>query len=562
MVQVKRVFKNARIINVFTGEVLPGSFGVEGEDFVFVDFSAGEEVTSYYLSKNPEAEVFDLRNGFVAPTFIDGHIHIESSHLIPSEFEKFALLSGVSKVVIDPHEIANVCGADGIRFMLSNPRLLDVYVMIPSCVPASPFETSGAILSAKEVEELLTIDPRVLGLAEVMNYPGVINRDPEVIAKIEAAKRLGKLIDGHAPLLSGWDLNRYVYEGVMSDHESTQGKEAIEKVRLGMWLMVREGTASKNINLLESLSQLKDLRRVMLVTDDISPLELEEYMLKTLRKATKYIDPVKAIQMVTINPATYFGLETGIKPGAPADFVMLKDLKKFRLKEVWIKGRSFGEWKGVLEKSKNETKFLGTVNYTYKTVKDFFIPGIDAEDSRSKVRVIKLIKHSLLTEEVILKISEAKELLKKCKINRIYVLERHKGTERIGKGLIQGLLFDGAIASSYAHDSHNVVVIGCELEDVVVAVNTLKDLGGGFVAVKKGKPIAQVPLEVAGIMSSSAEELIKNLQNFYESLSALTKEEEDLILKMSFFSLSVIPELKITDKGLVKNFQLVDLLLD
>ena len=553
-------FKNAKVVNVFTKEILQGSFGIEGEKFLFVDYSPDQSVFSEILSKNPDAEVFDLEGGYVTPTFIDGHIHIESSHLIPSEFEKFALRSGVSRVVVDPHEIANVCGEEGVKFMLSDARLLEVYVMVPSCVPASPFETSGAELGLEEVERLLDIHENVLGLAEVMNYPGVINRDPEVLAKIKATKKKKKLIDGHAPLLRGSKLNRYIFEGVMSDHECTKGEEALEKLRLGTWVMVREGTASKNIYLLESLRKVGDLRRVMLVTDDISPLELENYMLKTLQKASKYVDPIEALQMVTINPATYFGLETGIKPGNQADFLIFESLEEFSLKDVWIKGKPLEFWEKTLLSHKKEAtnKFTGTINYAFKKKEDFFIPGIDYGEPSGRARVIKPIKHSLITEEVLVPSSKIERLLKNREINRIYVLERHKGTERIGKGLIWGILKEGAVASPYAHDSHNVVVIGCELEDIVLAVNTLKEIGGGFVAVKQGRVIGKVALEVAGIMGTCASKVINELKDFYQTINDLT-DWDDLLLAMSFFSLSAIPEIKITDQGLIKNFEKVGL---
>ena len=556
-----KIFVNAKVVNVFTGEVLSGNFGVKGDKFVFVDFSPERLVTkSFTNSERFNCEVIDLSGRFVTPTFIDGHIHIESSHLIPREFEKYALRSGVTKVVTDPHEIANVCGIDGIKFMLKNAKLLEVFVMIPSCVPASPFETSGAKITAEDIKNLLSFSDNVLGLAEVMNYPGVIEENEEVLAKIKVAKSKKKLIDGHAPLLSGAGLNKYIYEGIMSDHECTKGEEALEKLRLGMWIMVREGTASKNLNILKSLRKVKDLRKIMLVTDDISPLELEGYMLKTLRKATTYVSTIEAIQMVTINPATYFGLETGIKPGNKADFLVFDDLECFKLKEVWIKGKSLASYEALLKEGNlnDGLKLKGSINYTLKTEKDFFIPGIDFEEGGSRAQVIKPLKHSLITEELIFTKEEVKELLIDKKVNRIYVLERHEGSQRIGKGLVWKVLKDGAVASSYAHDSHNVVIVACSTKDATVAANTIKEMGGGFVAVRDGKVIAKVKLEVAGIMGTDGNRLNEELKNFYEKIKDLTYLD-DLLLSMSFFSLSVIPELKLTDRGLVKNFNLVTL---
>ncbi|AEH45745.1 adenine deaminase [Thermodesulfatator indicus DSM 15286] len=552
-------FKNAKIINVYTKEVLAGSFGLKKDRFLFVDYSADQNILSQFLKEHKEAQVIDLEGCFVCPPFIDGHLHIESSHLIPSEFEKFALRSGVGKVVIDPHEIANVCGKDGIKFMLSDARLLEVYVMIPSCVPASPFETSGREIGPEDVEELLSFHERVLGLAEVMNYPGVINEDTSILAKIKAAQKLKKIIDGHAPLLKGKGLNQYIFHGVMSDHECVEGDEALEKLRLGMWLMVREGTASKNIYLLEKLKKLNDFRRIMLVSDDISPLDLEEYMLKVLRKATKYVDPLAAIQMVTINPASYFNLPTGIKPGNQADFLVFKDIETFKIKDIWFKGKPLSFWEKNLLNKKTflNKKLISSIKTKPKTLEEFLISGFD-DGNTGKVRLIKPFKDSLLTGEVILPINDAKKELKSGNINRIYVIERYKNTGRIGKGLILGLIKKGAIASSYAHDSHNIVVIGKDLEDIVIAVNELIKMQGGFVLVKDGKIIAKVPLKIGGIMADDAENLIKNLQSFYEIAKEISLLK-DILLSMSFFSLSVIPELKITDFGLVKNFKLVSL---
>jgi len=554
-------FKNAKIVNVFTKEVLKGSFGIKNEKFIFIDYSPEQLTFSDFVSQYSDAQVFDLNEAYITPTFIDGHIHIESSHLVPSEFEKFALRSGVTKVVIDPHEIANVCGIEGVKFMLSDARVLEVYVMVPSCVPASPFETAGAEIGAKEIEELFSFGERILGLAEVMNFPGVVNEDPEVIAKIEVAKKAKKLIDGHAPLLRGKGLNKYIFEGIMSDHECVEGEEALEKLRLGMWVMVREGTASKNIYLLETLKRVGDLRKVMLVSDDVSPLELEEYMLKILRKAVKYVDPVTAIQMVTINPASYFGLETGIKPGAKADFLIFKNLDNFELKEVWIKGKPLSFWEKEFFKNSSKTSkiFTSSLKVSLKNIESFLIEGFDNGKKTGKVRVIKPIPDSLITEEVILEIKEARELLQKGELSRIYVIERHRGTERIGKGFILGVLKDGAVASSYAHDSHNIVAVGKNIEDIVIAVNELIKTGGGFVAVKEGRVLSKVPLEIAGIMTRDAEALKKNLKDFYQKVKELTPLK-DLLLSMSFFSLSVIPELKLTDKGLVKNFEIVPLI--
>ncbi len=558
-------FVNASWVNVFTGEVIPETtFGVWGDKIYFIDFASSHRILEFLEKEDRVGEVIDLKGFFVTPVFIDGHIHIESTHMIPSEFEKFALESGVGKVVCDPHEIGNIFGEEGVRFILENARLLEVYGMIPSCVPASPFETSPGKIGIKDIENLLG-HPKVLGLAEVMNFPGVINEEREVIEKIKAVKTLGKLVDGHAPLLRGLSLNKYVFFGVESDHESVEKEEALEKLRLGMTLMVREGTASKNINLLEGLKNLKDLRKVCLVSDDVSGKDLEEYMLKILRKAVRYVSPLQAIQMVTINPAMYFGIEGWLRPGSFASFNLFKNLEKFELGEVWIKGKPLSEQKEFLESSRKEIPegFFKSMNYEDKKEEDFLIEGFDLEplEKGKKVRVIKPIEGSLITEELILPFKEVKECLLKGEVNRLYVVERHMGSGRIGKGFLYRFLKEGALASSYAHDSHNVIVAGIELQDIVLAVNRLKEIGGGFVFVRKGKIEGEVSLPVGGIMGISGKEVIRaheDLERLLEKFAFL----KNPLLAMSFFSLSVIPELKLTDQGLIKNFQKVSLFVE
>ncbi len=575
---------NANIINIYTGEILKGNIGIINDKIAFVDYG-NDNINYKQIIK--DTKTIDLKGKFVAPTFIDAHIHIESSHIIPSEFEKYALLNGVSKVVIDPHEIANVMGMDGIEFMINDAELLDVYCMVPSCVPATEFETNGANITSKDIEKLFKNKKymdKILGLGEVMNYIGVINGNEEILEKIEVAKKYHKLIDGHAPQLRGLDLNKYIGTGIMSDHECTTEDEGLEKLRLGMKLMIREGTASKNINLLKIREKIDDIRNIMLVSDDISIKDLKNgYMINTLKKAVKYVSPVEAIQMITINPANYFGFDVGIKPSNNADLVIFEDLQSFKIDKVMIKGKFLEEYNLFKnnhyegnDNNKNSkfryTKY-NTMNYSYKSKEDFLIQNIDVIDVNGNniinknnninksVRVIIPIKDSLITKEEIMNIDEVMEKLYKNKINRIYVVERHQGTNNIGKGLIR-FLKKGTIASTYAHDSHNVVVVGNNLEDIVLAVNHLKDIGGGFVAVDNGKILESVPLNIAGIMGSCGEYIYKKI----ESIEKITKhwgifggEDYSLFLAMSFLSLSVIPELKITDKGLVKNNKIVDL---
>jgi len=607
------ILKNANIVDVKDGMVVNGSIGIKGDKIAFVEYidynnhNYHKTNKDYDNNKNSNnnntqkiTKIIDLGGRYVCPTFIDAHIHIESSHITPLEFEKYALKQGVSKVIIDPHEIANVIGIDGIKFMLNDAKLLDVYCMIPSCVPATGLETNGAPLTSKDIEELFKQNNnKILGLGEVMNYIGVINNDKTIIDKINVAKKYNKLIDGHAPQLTGEDLIKYVNMGIMSDHECTTESEALEKLKLGLKLMVREGTASKNIYLLKIIDTLKNegiynklFKNIMLVSDDISVKDLKEgYLINTLKKAIKYISPIEAIQMITINPANYFGLDIEIKPNNYADLIIFDNLEDFKINSVIIKGKFLNELNKYNEnnnknikniknnnnnKNNNGNLINKSINYTYKTENDFLIDGIDIKTQnpeypedilqnqrfctdKSKVRIIEPIGSSLITNEIMLNIDDAKTKLNNNEINRIYVLERHQNTNKIGKGLIK-YLKTGTIASSYAHDSHNVIVIGNNLKDITMAVNHLKDMGGGFVAVKDGEIIEQVKLNIAGIMGTDGEYIYKKINDMENK----TKdwgiiENNNIFLSMSFLSLSVIPNLKITDFGLIKNNKIVNL---
>ena len=552
------VFKNAKIVDVYSGEIVKGNVAFEKDKISFVDLN--NEIDKIIEKIKKEIKVIDLKGKYLSPTFIDGHIHIESSHLIPSEFEKFALKSGVTKVVIDPHEIANISGKEGILFMLNDAKILDVYVMLPSCVPATNLETSGAEITAKDIEELILLD-NVLGLGEVMNYPAVINEDKEMLKKIEVAKKYNKLIDGHCPKLRGWELNKYIYHGIMSDHECVDEDEALEKLRLGLKLMIREGTASKNIYLLNITKKIKDFRNIMLVSDDVCIRDLDGYMINILRKALNYVSPIEAIQMVTTNPANYFGFDIGIKAGNEASFVIFEDLDNFKVYDIVIKGRFLDDvLKEINENKKRDIpeNLLNTLRYSYKSESDFLIKGIDYKEKDGFVRVIKPLKDSLITEELVFSTEEVKILLNENVINKIFVIERHKNTGNVGKGLIYNFLEEGVLASSYAHDSHNVIAIGNNEKDLALAVNKLKDTGGGFIAVKDGEVVEYLSLSVGGIMGDDGKYIFEKINALYKKIEGWSSFENPF-LSMSFFSLPVIPELKITDKGLVKNMQLVDL---
>lgn len=571
------ILKNGNIVDIYTGEIVKGNIGIQNGKIAFVDLN--DQISNEFHNSSigyKVDKVIDLKGKYVSPTFIDSHIHIESSHLIPSEFEKYALLNGVTKVVIDPHEIANVLGIDGIKFMLNDAKILNVFLMVPSCVPATALETNGAEITAKDIEKLFKYNNRILGLGEVMNYIGVINGDKEVLEKIEVAKRYNKLIDGHCPQLTGLELCKYIEKGIMSDHECVEPEETLEKLRLGLKIIVREGSASKNIDILKIREKINDMRNLMLVSDDISAKDLKNgYMLNILKKATKYVSPVEAIQMVTINPGNYFGFDVGIKPSNEANLIIFDDLNEFKVSKIMVNGKFLDELLNNnnynnhdLNQKNKSIKKLNTIHYDYKNEEDFLINGIDSlyhqyRHSDFKIRrcrAIKPINNSLITKEKIIKLDDAKEKLNDRELNRIAVVERHKNTNRIGKGLVVDFLKRGTLASSYSHDSHNVVVVGNDPADMAVAVNFLKDIGGGFVAVENGKVVEYVMLNVAGIMGDDGEYILRKT----ESLEEKTKDWSDfenIFLSMSFLTLPVIPELKITDMGLVKNMEIVDLLI-
>ncbi|MEO2116996.1 MAG: adenine deaminase, partial [Methanocaldococcus sp.] len=400
-----------------------------------------------------------------------------------------------------------------------------------------------------------------LGLGEVMNYPAVINGDEETLKKIEVAKKYNKLIDGHCPKLRGWELNKYIYHGIMSDHECVDEDEALEKLRLGLKLMIREGTASKNIYLLNICKKIKDFRNIMLVSDDVCVRDLDGYMINILRKATNYVSSIEAIQMVTINPANYFGLDVGIKAGNEASFVIFEDLDNFKVYDIVVKGRFLDDVLNELNKNKKRDipeNLMNTLRYPYKNENDFLIKGIDYKERDGFVRVIKPLKDSLITEELIFSTEEIKILLNENVINKIFVIERHKNTGNVGKGLIYNFLEEGVLASSYAHDSHNVIAIGNNEKDLALAINKLKDIGGGFIAVKDGEVVEYLPLPVGGIMGDNGKYMAEKINALYKKIENWSSFENPF-LSMSFFSLPVIPELKITDRGLVKNMGLVDL---
>ncbi len=553
---VDLLLTNARIVNVFSGEVLPGAIAVAG------GLIAG-------IGEYPARSVVDLEGRIVAPGFIDAHLHMESAMVTVSEFARAVLPRGTTTVVADPHEIANVAGADGIRYMLASAESqpMNVYYTLPSCVPATELETAGARLSARQLSDFMGHEA-VVALAEMMNYPGVLTLEPEVLAKLELARRHGKPVDGHAPALTGRDLNAYVAAGVSSDHECTGLKEAREKLRAGMHIMIREGTAAKNLDALLPLITQENCQRMMWCTDDRHPHDLIEkgHVDHILRRAIGAgLDPVTAIRMATLHPARYFGLSHrigAIAPGLRADLVVLPDLSCQTIEAVYAAGRPVARDGRLLPETVFPHPPPGPrAMHVAEGALDLSIP---AEGDR--VRVIGIRPDQIVTDAEVdtaaVHQGEAvadpeRDLLK------IAVVERHLGTGNVGRGFVRGIgLKRGAIASSVAHDSHNIILVGADDGDMQAAADRVIQMGGGLAVSCGGRILAELALPVAGLMSDAPLVVVRDsLEALIGSARELGCSLADPFMTLSFLALPVIPALKLTDRGLVDvaSFRLVPL---
>jgi adenine deaminase len=539
------LIKNGRVVDVFSGQIEKKDVAIFGGIIIgFGDYRA--------------REIIDVNGDFLCPGLIDGHVHIESSMVTLPEFARSVLPKGTTSVVIDPHEIANVLGQEGIRFMAESAKdiSLNVFIMIPSCVPATPMETSGATLKAADLKPLLK-ERWAIGLAEMMNFPGVISGNPEVLKKIETAR--GKRIDGHAPLLSGKGLYAYLTAGIQSDHECTTPKETMEKLKNGMRIMIREGTTARNLKSLIPLVDSKNSRRFFFVTDDRHPKELleEGHIDSMVRQAVRWgLDPILAIQMATLNAAEYFRLDDlgAIAPGYRADIVSFDHLERLQVKKVFKDGRWVVENGNVLfppVPQRRSFKLKGSVRIKALT-KDALL----LRSNQSLAKIIQLVPDQIVTKKgmgrVLLKDGVAHPNVKED-ILKIAVVERHKATGNIGIGFVQGFgLKKGAIASSVAHDSHNIVLVGANDVDMLKAVKVIKSMKGGLAAVSNGKVLASLPLPIAGLMSeASVAQVDLQLETLHRAARNLGCKIPDPFMTLSFLSLPVIPELKITDQGLV-----------
>lgn len=538
------VIKNANIINVLSEEIYKSDIAIC--DGIIAGIGDGYE----------GKEEIDAKGAYVCPSFIDGHVHLESSMVLPHEFAKAVVPCGTTTVIIDPHEISNVLGLHGISYMHEAVKNLplDVYTMLPSCVPATPYETSGFDLNSYDLA-LLIDSPWVLGIAEMMNYSGLLNLDKTVLAKLDLARSKGKRIDGHAPFLSGKDLCAYIASGVKSDHECTTPAEAIEKIRQGMYIMIREGTAAKDLDALIPVLKEKNTRKCMFVTDDRHPKDLKVHINDMVRRAVEAgVDVVKAVQIGSLNTAEYFGLKNqgAIAPGYKADLLIMPDLKTFK-PDIVIKDGKIAAEHGKL--TQVFTKFekpsvRSSINVRWIEPKDFEIKG-----TSNLVNTIEIIPHQLVTKSSVCEARFENGFLQSNiddDVLKIIVMERHRATGNIGKGFVKGFnLKSGAIASTVAHDSHNMIVIGTNDQDMYTAAVELVKMQGGKVVVKDGKVIAKLPLPIAGLISDQdIEFVLQHCEDLNNAVKSLGCTLNDAFMTMGFLSLPVIPELKITDKGL------------
>lgn len=556
---VELVLRNCNIVNVFSDEIINGDLAIDAGIIIGIgDYQGDTEI--------------DLAGKFLVPGLIDAHMHIESTMVTPSQFARAAVPRGTTTIIADPHEIANVCGIDGIKFLItaSNNLPLDTFFMLPSCVPATPFEHSGAVLEANDLAELIDL-PNVLGLGELMNYPGVIAGEKNIVDKLELSKSFGKIVDGHGPEISGKELNAYVIGGVKTDHECSTVEEMLNRIRKGMYISIREGTAARNLTSLIKGVTPQTERRCIFCTDDRHPEGIlkDGHIDNNVRLAIEQgIDPISAIRMATLNACECYGLKNkgAIAPGCSADLIVVDDLQKFNILKVFKNGKLVAE---------NYTPLfdVGTTDYSNVSntvhIKPIQSDSLAIKLNTNTVNVMQLQSHSILTKKVIRKIKpDQNGFFKSDKaddILKIAVVERHHATGNIGLGLVENFgLKGGAIASTVANDSHNIVVIGDNDPDMLAAINEVVRVGGGITLVSNRAVLKTLALPIAGLISDLTmeevnAELVEMLEIAYNRLEV--NQKLDPFMTLAFLALPVIPEVKITDKGFfdVTNFEFIDI---
>ncbi len=553
---------NGKILNVFTKEMIEESIAVTNGIIVAIGDYEGKIV-------------IDAKGKYISPGFIDSHVHIESSMVTPSEYARTILPHGVTTVITDPHEIANVSGVDGIQFMLdeSDHLPLDVRVMLPSCVPATSLERGGAVLYAEHLEVFME-HQRVLGLAEVMDYPSVMSMEKQMIDKLQLAHKYKKPIDGHLAGLGKKEINTYAYSGILTDHECTNVNEVLERLRAGMYVALREGSAARNLTDLLPVVNQNNANRIMYCTDDkhLDDLYKEGSIDFCIRTAIAFgINPITAYSMATFNPAQCYGLKQkgAIAPGYEANFVFINDLEKVDITDVWIKDQFVVSNQKLIEstiqkESKNQISTaisLGDIR-----LEDFHINC----DGMSYANIIEINPKSIVTSHVVEKIanSDNQQFTANVKENlcKIAVIDRYHSEKEIGLGIVKGLnLKEGAIATTIAHDSHQLIVAGMNDEDMYMAVKTVKEMNGGIVVVSNGQILAKLSLPIGGLISLDSAEVVEHGLNLIENalLKIRPNNNFNAFLTLSFLALPVIPSIKITTKGLfnVNTFQFIPLFI-
>jgi adenine deaminase len=540
------LLSNAKVVNVFSGKIQAGNVAI------YKDRIAG--VGDYTQAK----QVLALGGKYIAPGLINGHIHPESSMLDIGQYARAVVPHGTTSLITDLHEIANVCGLEGISYVLDCARRLpfNLFLMAPSCVPATRLETSGAELGPDEVRQILRLK-ECIGLGEVMNFPGVIGGDETVLKKIGFAR--DKIVDGHAPGLGGKNLSAYIAAGIYSDHESVSLNEAREKLRQGMWVMLREGSSEKNLEALLPLVTNKTYQRCLLVVDDRSCLDLlkDGDIDGVVRKAIRLgLDPVRAIQLATINTANYFRRDGlgAVASGYMADLIVLSDLAKLKIDMVFYKGQLVAkEGKPLFPTPEAADKApTNTVN-----IKPFTIEALRLSPSGEAEPVIEIVPGQIITRKRLEKMEATKGAIMPDTgrdILKLVVVERHKASGNIGLGLVSGLgLKRGALASSIAHDSHNIIAAGTNDKDILTAIRKIEKLQGGLVAAADGKILASLALPIAGILSDEPLETVVNKLEKLEKVAAeLGTKLASPFATLSFLALPVIPEIRLTDLGVVE----------
>ncbi len=555
------VIKNCRIVNVLSGEINSGEVAI-------ID---GKIIGMGNVAYDGE-KIFDADGKFLAPGFIDAHIHIESSYVSPEQLGRIIVPCGTTSIIADPHEIANVCGIEGLKYMLDAAQRtkLDIIYAMPSCVPATPFEDAGAILDAEDMRELL-LDENIFGLGEFMNAPGIINCDDKALDKILLARKFGKLIDGHAPNVTGKDLNAYMCAGIVGDHECRTPDEMNERIAKGMYVLIREGSACHDLKTLIKGVTSANSRRILLCSDDRQPktiLELGHMDSNVKMCVEEGLDPITAIQLATINVAEGFRLydRGAIKIGARADLVLLDDLKNFRADKVWIGGELVADGGKYLPEiiPADISSVRGSVK-----VKNFSVDRLKMNLTSGKVNVIGIEPGGVVTKKITAEVKrdDSGDFIfdSAQDICKVAVIERHHETGKVGLGLLGGYgIKRGAVAVSVAHDSHNIIAAGVSNEEIFCAVEALIKMEGGMVLVKDGKIIASIPLPIGGLMSDvSGEELKENLDALHKKAHAELgiNQSVEPVMTLTFMSLPVIPELKLTARGLFDydSFKLIPL---